>query len=195
MANNNEILLKLRQETKASFGLCKAAADKYPEDYTAAKKYIIELIKEQAGKREGRVTQNGLIECYVHGNGNLASMVEILCETDFVARNEELKAFAHEVALQIVATGPLFVSAESIDEKVIADLKETWKAELKEAGKPEVAMEKIMEGKLKKYLAEFTLVDQPYFKDESKTIRDLLEEVTGKLGENIKISRFERWTI
>ncbi|MCC7304338.1 elongation factor Ts [bacterium] len=192
---NNEILLKLRQETKASFGLCKEAADKYPDNYEEAKKYIIELIKERAGKREGRVTQNGIIHAYVHGNSTLASLVEVLCETDFVARNEELTTFAHEVALQIVATGPKYVSADSIDAKEIEDLKAQWKAELLEEGKPEAAIEKIMEGKLKKYLAENILLDQPYFKDESKTIRDLLEEVTGKLGETIKISRFERWQI
>ncbi len=192
---NNEILLKLRQETKASFGLCKEAAEKYPDNYEEAKKFIIELIKEQAGKREGRVTQNGVIHAYVHGNGALASMVEVLCETDFVARNPDLNAFAHEIALQIVATGPKFISSDSIDEKVIDELKAQWKAELLEEGKPEAAIEKIMEGKLKKYLAENTLLDQPYFKDESKTIRALLDEVTGKFGENIKISRMERWQI
>lgn len=191
----NDILMKLRKETKASFGLCKEAAEKFPESYEDAKKLIIELIKEKAGKREGRVTQNGIIHSYIHGNGALASMVEVLCETDFVARNEELLAFAHEVALQIVATNPLFVSVDSIDSKVIDEIKAKWKEELIAEKKPEVAIEKIMEGKLKKYLAENTLLDQPYFKDESKTIRDLLEEITGKLGENIKISRFERWQI
>jgi len=191
----NDILLKLRQETKASFGLCKEAAEKFPDNYEETKKLIIELIKEKAGKREGRVTQNGIIHAYVHGNATLASMVEILCETDFVARNEELLAFAHEVALQIVATNPLFVSSDSIKPEVVEEMKTQWKAELLEEKKPEAAIEKIMEGKLKKYLAENTLLDQPYFKDESKTIRDLLEEVTGKLGENIKISRFERWQI
>lgn len=192
---NNEILLRLRKETKASFGLCKEAADKYPDNYEEAKKYIVELIKQKAGKREGRVTQNGIIHAYVHGNGALASLVEILCETDFVARNEELKQFAHDVALQIVATNPQFVSSESIDTKVVEDLKAQWKEELLQEGKPEAAVEKIIDGKLKKYLAENTLIDQPFFKDESKTIRDMLEEVTGKLGENIKISRFERWQI
>jgi len=192
---SNDILIKLRQETKASFGLCKEAAEKFPDNYDEAKKYIVELIKERAGKREGRVTQNGLIHCYVHGNATIASMVEVLCETDFVARNEELKAFAHEIALQVVATNPLFVSSDSIKQDVVDDMKKQWKEELVAEKKPEAAIEKIMEGKLKKYLAENTLLDQPYFKDESKTIRDLLEEVTGKLGENIKISRFERWQI
>ena len=146
----NDILLKLRQETKASFGLCKEAAEKFPDNYEEAKKLIIELIKEKAGKREGRVTQNGIIHAYVHGNGSLASMVEILCETDFVARNEELLAFAHEVALQVVATNPLFVSADSIKTEVVDEMKTQWKAELLEEKKPEAAIEKIMEGKLKK---------------------------------------------
>lgn len=192
---SNEILLKLRQDTKASFALCKEAAEKFPESYDEAKKFIIELIKERAGKREGRVTQNGILHAYVHNNGSIASLVEVLCETDFVAKNEELLAFAHEVALQVVATNPLFVSGDAIKQDVVDEMKEQWKAELLEEKKPEAAIEKIMEGKLKKYLAENTLIDQPYFKDESKTIRDLLSEVTGKLGENIKISRFERWQI
>lgn len=195
MATNNKFIIQLRKDTKASFGLCREAATEHPDNYEDAKNYLIELIKERAGKREGRVTQNGIIECYVHGNGSIASMVEVLCETDFVARNEELKSFAHELALQIVATAPQYVSGEMIPEEEIEELKETWMAELKEAGKPEAALGKIMEGKLAKFFSENCLLDQPYFKDDSKKMRDLLEEVTGKLGENIKVSRIERWQI
>jgi elongation factor Ts len=191
----NDILLKLRQETKASFGLCKTAAEAHPEDYDKAKAFIIELIKENSGKREGRVTQNGIIEAYVHRTGTVASMVEVLCETDFVARNEELKAFAHEVALQIVAVGADYVSEESIPAEKFAELEKEWTEQLKEEGKPEAAIPMILEGKKKKYIAEVTLLDQEYFKDKSKTIRDLLKEVTGKFGENIKISRMEKWQI
>jgi elongation factor Ts len=193
--SSNEIILKLRQETKASFGLCKQAAEKFSDDYDKAKACLIELIKESSGKREGRVTQNGVIEAYVHRTGNLASMVEVLCETDFVAKNEELKAFAHEVALQIVATGPLYVSEESIPVETLSELEKEWTTQLKEEGKPEATVKMILEGKKKKYVAEVTLLDQEYFKDKTKTIRDLLKEVTGKLGENIKISRMERWQI
>jgi elongation factor Ts len=192
---NNDILLRLRQETKASFGLCKQAAEKFPDDYEKAKACIIELIKETAGKREGRVTQNGIIEAYVHRTGNLASMVEVLCETDFVAKNEELRAFAHEVALQIVAVGCLYVSEESIPAETFAEMEKEWRKELTEEGKPEASIPMILEGKKKKYISEVTLLDQEYFKDKSKTIRGLLQEVTGKLGENIKISRIERWQI
>ena len=137
---SNEILLKLRQETKASFALCKEAAEKFPENYDEAKKYIIELIKEKAGKREGRVTQNGIIHAYVHNNGSIASLVEVLCETDFVARNEELLAFAHEVALQVVATNPLFLSSDSIKQEVVDEMKAQWKAELLEEKKPEASI-------------------------------------------------------
>lgn len=193
--SNNDIIIRLRKETKASFGLCKEAAEQFPDDYEKAKAHLIELIKERAGKREGRITQNGLIECYIHGNGTIASMVEVLCETDFVARNSELKAFAHELALQIVATSPVYVSAEMIPEEELSTMREEWRKELIEAGKPEASLEKILEGKQKKYFSEVCLLDQPYFKDESKTMRDLLEEVTGKLGENIKVSRLERWQI
>lgn len=190
---SNQIILQLRQEMKASFVLCKEAAEKYPEDYEKAKAFLIELIKERSGKREGRVTQNGIIEAYVHAGGTLASMVEVLCETDFVAKNEELKVFAHNVALQIVATNPQYVSLEEIPAEAMAELEKTWKEELQ--GKPENVVEKILEGKKSKYAAEMCLLDQPFFKDDSKTIRDLLKEVTGKLGENVKISRFERWQI
>jgi len=192
---SKEILIKLRKETKASFGLCKEASDKFPSDYEKAKEYIIELIKEQAGKREGRITQNGIIECYVHGVGSMASMVEVLCETDFVARNAELKEFAHEVALQVVAARPLYVSGEMIPEDELQEQQDAWRDELKDSGKPEKTIEMIIEGKTKKFFSETCLLDQPYFKDDSKTIRDLLEEITGKLGENIKVSRIERWQI
>lgn len=189
---SNDILLRLRKELKASFGLCKKAADAHPDDYEKAKEYLVELIKESSGKREGRVTQNGIIEAYVHGR-TLASMVEVLCETDFVAENEELKKFAHEVALQIVASNPQYVSMDDIPEQILEEQKKLWREELQ--GKPEQAIEKIMEGKLNKYLGEICLLNQAFFKDESKTIKDLLQEVSGKLGESIKISRIERWQI
>ncbi len=190
---SNEILLKLRKEMKASFGLCKKAADAFPDDYEKAKVYLVDLIKESSGKREGRVTQNGIIEAYVHGGGTLASMVEVLCETDFVAQNEELKKFAHDVALQIVASNPQYISVENIPTEVLDEQKKIWKEELKD--KPEQIAEKIMEGKLQKYLAEICLLDQSFFKDDTKTIRDLLKEVSGRLSESIKISRIERWQI
>lgn len=190
---SNENLLKLRQELKASFGLCKQAAEKYPDDYEKAKTYLVELIKENSGKREGRVTQNGVIETYVHAGGTLASMVEVLCETDFVAKNSELKELARNVALQVVAAAPLYISSADIPAEVMAEQEKVWNEELK--GKPEAVAAKILEGKKAKYFAEVCLLNQAFFKDESKTIEDLVKEVYGKLGENIKISRIERWQI
>jgi elongation factor Ts len=186
-------IVTLRKETGASFGLCKEAAERYPDDLEKAKNYIVEETRKKAGSREGKESKNGIIEVYSHmPNKNVGCMVEVTCETDFVASNEEFHQFAKTVALQIAAMNPTYVDVESIPEEEMAKLKERWMEDV-DTSKPQEVIEKILEGKLRKHLEEVSLLDQPYFKDESLKMRDLLKEITGKLGENIKITRFTRW--
>jgi len=193
---DSQIILKLRQETGASFNYCKEAVAKFPGDYEKAKEYLTELLKNTSGKRGEKETRNGIIEVYTHAPvKGLACMVEVLCETDFVAKNEEFHKFAHEVALQIVAASPIYVDESSIPQDELAKLKAQWEADVASSGKPAQIVEKIIQGKLEKYLSEVSLLDQVYFKDDSLKVRDLLKMINSKLGENIKISRFTRWQI
>jgi elongation factor Ts len=193
---NAEMIVALRKETGASFGLCKEAVAAHPEDMEKAREFLMEKLRSTVSSRGEKETKNGIIEVYSHAPmKGVACMVEVLCETDFVAKNEELHKFAREVALQVVAMNPLFVDRESIPQEELDKLTAQWAAEVAAEGKPQQIVDKIVEGKLMKYLQEICLLEQVSFKNDTMKMRDLLKEVTGKLGENIKISRFVRWQI
>ena len=190
------MVIDLRKETEASLSLCVEAAKKYPDDYDKALEFIKSKLKGKAGKREDRETKNGVIEVYTHGEAhNVGVMVEVLCETDFVAKNANFREFAHEVALQIAGMKPKYVSREDISESEIEELKSKWAEDFREQGKPENIIEKIVNNKLEDYYKQYCLLEQEYFKGEGETIGDMLDELKGKLGENIKITRFVRWEI
>ncbi len=194
MASN--LIVELRKETGASISLCREAAEKHPDNKEQALEYINNQLQKRADKFSTRETKNGIVEVYSHGTAkNIGVMVEVLCQTDFVGRNPEFRKFAHELALQIASMNPLYISPEDVDEKEIEKLKSLWTEELKEQGKPENVIEKILEGKLNKWFAEVCLTEQEYYRDADKKIKDLMKELSGKLGENIKISRFVRWQI
>ena len=153
-------------------------------------------MQKRAEKFSSRETKNGIIEVYSHGTAkNIGVMVEVLCQTDFVAKNPEFRQFAHEIALQVASMNPMYVSASDIPEEEIAKLKAGWEEELKEQNKPEKVKEQIINGKLNKWLAEVCLLNQEYYRDPEENIGDMLKNLSGKLGENIKITRFERWQI
>lgn len=190
------MIVELRKETGASFSYCKEAVEKFPGEYNKAKEYLVELLRNTNSSRGEKEMKNGIIEVYTHGSvKGIACMVEVVCETDFVAKNEEFHKFAHDLALQIVASNPIYVDVNSIPEEELIKLKAQWEAEVANSGKPAQIVEKIIQGKLDKYLSEVSLVDQVFFKNDSIKIRDLLKEINAKLGENIKISRFIRWQI
>ncbi|WKZ30200.1 MAG: elongation factor Ts [Candidatus Dojkabacteria bacterium] len=193
---NAQMIVELRKETGASFGLVKEAVEAHPEDMAKAREFLMEKLRNTVSSRGEKETKNGIIEVYSHAPmKNVACMVEILCETDFVAKNEELHKFAREIALQIVAMNPLYVDRESIPQEELDKLTAQWAAEVAAEGKPQQIVDKIVEGKLNKYLQEICLLEQLSFKNDTMKMRDLLKEVTGKLGENIKISKFSRWQI
>ena len=188
-------IAQLRARTGLGMMDCKKALVEAGGDETKA----IELLKKKglakAASKSDRATCNGIIESYIHAGNQIGVLVEVLSETDFVAKNEEFKDFVHSVALHIVAMDPAYIDRTAIPEedllKTKADLIEQTKAE----GKPEAMVEKIVEGRMEKYFAEVCLVDQAYVKDQDITVGDLLKQIIAKIGENIQISKFSRFEI
>lgn len=192
----SDVIGRLRNLTGAKIGLCKIAFEEAEKDFEKA----VEIIKERGWDEpiepsdEGK--KEGVIDVYVHGNEQrLVALVEVVCKTDFVARNEDFRKFAHELALQVAAMKPEYVSKESLSEEETAKLKEIFVKEAESENKPKEIMEKIVDGKLSKYFAEKCLLEQKWFKDESKTIKALLDETIQKMGEPIEVSRILVWEL
>jgi len=148
-----------------------------------------------AEKKSGRVAKEGLVEAYIHSEGRLGVLVEVNCETDFVARTPEFKTLAHDVALQIAATDPRYVSRDEVPAEVIATEREVYLAQAKAEGKPDHIAPKIAEGKLEKWFATVCLLDQPFVRDDSRKIADVVKAAIAKTGENIQIRRFARFRL
>ncbi len=190
-----QMVKEIRDRTGAPFIDCKKALEEVAGDFDKA----IEILKikgvAKAAKKVGRETPEGTITSYIHAGGKIGVLVEINCETDFVARNEEFQAFAKEVAMQIAAGNPRYISRESIPEEVLSKEKEIMKAQVIESGKPANIADKIAEGKIEKFYEEVCLVDQVYIRDSKVKISDLLQALIAKIGENIKIRRFVRFQL
>jgi len=188
-------IAQLRAKTGIGMMECKKALEEANGDPEKA----IEILKKRgiakAAKRAERETRAGLIESYIHANGQIGVLVEVLAETDFVAKNDEFKAFVHDVALHVAAMNPEYISKDQVPAETVEKEKADFEAEAKELGKPAEIAAKIVEGKLSKYLEEICLLDQPFVKDPSKKVGDLLNDLTSKIGEKIVISRFCRFEI
>jgi elongation factor Ts len=185
----------LRERTGAGMMDCKKALEATGGDMEKA---VDELRKKGlalAKKRAGRETSQGAIATYIHTGGKLGVMVEVNCETDFVAKNEEFQEFARNVAMHIAASSPLAVTPDEIPAEVVTREKEVYMGQARETGKPEAMLEKIVEGKLAKFRKESCLLNQPYVRAPEKTIQDYLNELIGKTGENIQIRRFVRFQL
>ena len=148
-----------------------------------------------ADKKASRAANEGMIDYYIHPGAKVGVLIEVNCETDFVARNVDFKAFVHDVAMHIAAAAPLWVSRDDVPEETKAAEMEIYEAQAKASGKPEAVLVKIAEGKLKKWYAEVALLEQPFVKDPDKTIEDLRREIIAKIGENIEIRRFARFRV
>ncbi len=186
---------ELREKTGAGMMDCKKALAATEGDLTKA---VDELRKKglaTAKKRAGRETSEGTVCSYVHMGGKIGVMVEVNCETDFVAKNADFQQFAYDVAMHIAATAPLAVTPEEVDPALVASEKEIYLSQARETGKPENVIEKIVEGKLNKFLKESCLLNQPYVKDPDKTVQDYLNEVRAMTGENVNIRRFARFQL
>lgn len=195
MAITMDQVKELREKTGAGMLDCKNALEKANGDINKA----IEILREKglatAQKRSARVASQGAIGSYIHMNGKIGVLLEINCETDFVAKTEDFQNFLHEIAMQIAAANPRYIRREDIPEDVILREKEIYTKQLEEQKKPQQVIEKIVAGKLEKFYEDVCLLDQPYIKDESKKVGDLLKELIAKLGENIVIRRFVRFQL
>jgi elongation factor Ts len=195
MATDAKLVKTLREMTGAGILECKKALEETGGDLEEA----VELLRKRgiakAAKKAGRETKEGIIHSYIHAGGRVGVLLELNCETDFVARNEVFKELANEIALQIAAMKPQYVSRDDIPREVIEKEGEIAREAAIAEGKPEHIAEKIAEGKLEKFFKEVCLLEQPYIKDDKKTVEDLIKEYIAKLGENIKVSRFCRYEI
>jgi elongation factor Ts len=183
----------LRDRTGAAMMDCKAALAEADGDTERAVEILRVKGQASAAKREGRGTNEGVVSSYIHANDRVGAMVEVQCETDFVARNEDFKRFAYEVALHIAATSPRYVSSEEISAEEREAEKRVFEEKAREEGKPDNVVEKIVEGQLSKWASEVALLDQTHVnaeKHDSKTIEQLRQELAAKTGENIRVARF-----
>lgn len=195
MAISAQLVKELREKCGAGMMECKRALEETGGDIEEAIKLLRKKGMAAADKKSTRTANEGLVESYIHAGGKLGVLVEINCETDFVARNEEFRAFAHDVAIHVAAANPQFVRREDIPEQVLASEREIYTEQAKQSGKPEQVWEKIIEGKLTKWYEQVVLLEQPFVKDPDKTIDGLRRELVSKIGENIEVRRFARFQL
>lgn len=195
MAITTEDIKKLREATGAGILDCRNALEQTDNNFNQALDLLREKGLAAATKRADREASEGIVELYSHGGGRVGVMVEVNCETDFVGRSEEFRKFAHEVALQIAATAPLYIKEEDIPADVLAHEESIAKARAKEEGKPENIIPKIVEGTISKFKDDVTLLRQPYIRDESVTIEQMLAQNIAAMRENIIIRRFARYAL
>jgi elongation factor Ts len=186
---------KLRDACGAGMMDCKMALTEAQGDFDEAVKLLRKKGMASADKKSARAANEGMIDYYIHPGAKVGVLLEINCETDFVARNPEFKAFAHDVAMHIAAASPAYVSREDVPAEVVATEIEIYSEQAKQSGKPEAVIQKIAEGKLAKWYAEVVLLEQQFVKDSDKTIDGLRRELVGKIGENIEIRRFARFRV
>jgi elongation factor Ts len=195
MAITTQQIKELREATNAGILDCRKALEKADGDFDKAVDYLREKGLATAAKRSDREASEGVVELYSHGNGRVGVMVEVNCETDFVARSEAFRIFAHEVALQIAASAPRFLRPDDIPEDVLEHEREIARNRALEEGKPEAVIGRIIEGRLEKFKDETCLLRQAYIRDEDLTIEKLLMQNIAAIGENIIIRRFTRWEL
>jgi elongation factor Ts len=189
------LIKDLRERTGAGMSDCKKALTEVGGDMDKAIDYLRTKGLAKAAKKAGREATEGAVVSYIHGGGRIGVLVEINCETDFVARAEDFQTFTREVALQIAAMTPLFVRKEEVSQDVIDREREVLLAKAKESGKPEQVVQKMVDGQITKWMKEICLLDQSWVKDADKTIDQYQQELISKIGENIKIRRFVRFEL
>jgi elongation factor Ts len=195
MAVTTEMIKELRESTGAGILDCRKALEQADGNFDKALDFLREKGLATAAKRADREASQGMVELYSHGNGRVGVMVEVNCETDFVARSEPFRRLAHEIALQIAAAAPKFIKVEDIPAELMEHEKEIARARAKEEGKPEQAWPRIVEGRLEKFKDEAVLLRQPYIRDEEITIEKLILQNIAAIGENIVVRRFARWEL
>ena len=192
---SSEDVVKLRRKTGSGMMDCKRALEATDGDFDKAIEYLRKKGIARGEARIGRTTGEGLIDAYIHPGGRVGVLIELLCETDFVARSDDFKKLTHDLAMQVAAADPLTVRREEVPaEKVDKEL-EIYREQIKEQKKPPEIIEKIAQGKLEKFYSEFCLLEQPFVKDPKRRVSDIVLEVAGKLKENIQVRRFVRFAL
>ncbi|HEX9155433.1 MAG TPA: translation elongation factor Ts [Nitrospira sp.] len=195
MAGASQLVKELREKTGAGILDCQKALQETGDDIEKAVDYLRQKGLAAAQKKSGRETNQGLIHAYIHMGGKIGVLIEVNCETDFVARNEEFKAFVNDLALQVAAAKPLYVKRDDIPKELVDKERAIYEGQAKEMGKPPAAWPKIVEGKLEKFYQESCLMEQAFIKDPAVMVKDLLAQKIAKIGENMNIRRFTRYQL
>lgn len=190
-----KMVKELRDKTGAGMMDCKKVLGETDGDFEKAVTVLREKGIAKAASKAGRATSEGVIASYIHQGDKLGVMVEINCETDFVARTDQFQKFARDVAMHVAAASPLCVSREEMDQETLAKEREIYRHQAENEGKPANIIDKIVDGKVEKYFAEVVLLEQPFIKDPDKSVGELVKETIGSLGENIIVKRFARFAL
>jgi len=190
-----EQIKQLRSETGVSLNECKKAIEEGKGNLEAAKEILKRKGQDLAAKKAGREVGEGIIDSYIHDNRKIGVLLDLRCESDFVARSDNFKNLSREICLQIAAMGPAFIKEDDIPEEILEKEKKNYLEQLADSKKPEEVMNKIVEGKVKNYIKENSLLSQVWIKDNAKTVKDLIEECVAKTGENIVVGRFTRYEL
>ncbi|RKY82247.1 elongation factor Ts [candidate division KSB1 bacterium] len=188
-----EMVKQLREQTGAGIMDCKKALQENNGDFAKAMEYLRKKGIVAAQKRSTRETGEGIIDAYIHPGSRLGVLIEVNCETDFVANTSEFRRFVRDMAMQVAASNPLVISREQLAPEIIEREMEIYRTQAKESGKPDHVVEKIVQGKVEKFYQDVCLLEQSYIRDPEKTVQDVLTEITAKLGENVQIKRFVRF--
>jgi len=189
------LVKELREQTGAGMMDCKGALQENDGDLEKAAEYLRKQGIAKADKKAGRAANEGLVHAYIHQGGKIGVLLEVNCETDFVANTDDFKSFCHEVAMQIAATSPQYLNRDDVDPGLLAKEKEIYREAALNEGKPENVIDRIVEGKVEKYYEQVCLLEQPWIRDGDKTIEELMKETIAKLGENLGIARFTRFAL
>ncbi|MBO4363806.1 MAG: translation elongation factor Ts [Clostridia bacterium] len=193
MAIDMTMIKDLREKTQAGIADCKKALEACNGDMAKAIDYLREKGLSTAVKKSGRIASEGIVDSYIHGGGRIGVLLEVNCETDFVARNEIFRQFVKDMAMQIAASQPLYIAKEDVPAEALEREANVLKAQARNEGKPEKIIEKIVEGRMSKYYEDFCLLEQSFVKDPEVKVKDVLTQTIAKLNENIKIRRFVRY--
>jgi elongation factor Ts len=195
MEVNAKIVKELREQTGAGMMDCKSALIEAEGNMVKACDILRTKGLADLAKRAGKATNEGVVDAYIHSRGRIGVLVEVNCETDFVSRNDQFRAFVHDIAMHIAAAAPLYARREDVPAEVVEHEKSIYMAQAAASGKPEAIQAKMAEGRLDKFFKEICLMEQPFVKDPDLTINDLLGAQVSKLGENMKVSRFTRYVL
>jgi elongation factor Ts len=186
---------ELRERSGAPMMECKSALQEARGDLEAAHRILRQRGQATAAKRSAKTTSEGVVGTYIHGGGRIGVLIEVNCETDFVARTEDFQALVKDLAMHIAATDPRFIDRDEVTEQVMVEEREIYKQQAKASGKPDAVVEKIVAGKMEKFYQEFCLMEQPFVRDPNTSVKEVLHNVIAKTGENIRVRRFVRFVL